>query len=109
MALRFHLDEHVANAIATALRRRGIDVSTTFEAGLLGAEDRTHIEFAKAQGRVIHTHDSDFLALAESGVDHAGIAFCAPGARTIRQVIEILVLMDACLTPEEMRNRIEFI
>jgi hypothetical protein len=32
--IRFHLDEHVDPAIATALRRAGIDVTTTNEAGL---------------------------------------------------------------------------
>jgi hypothetical protein len=31
--IRFHLDEHVDPAIATALRRAGIDVTTTNEAG----------------------------------------------------------------------------
>ena len=32
--MRFHLDEHVPHAIAEGLRRRGIDVTTTVEAGL---------------------------------------------------------------------------
>ena len=32
--LSFHLDEHMHPAIAAGLRRRGIDVTTTFEAGL---------------------------------------------------------------------------
>lgn len=34
--IRFHLDENVSNAIATALRRIDIEVSTTPEAKLLG-------------------------------------------------------------------------
>jgi hypothetical protein len=32
--IRFHLDEHVDPAIAIALRRAGIDVTTTFQAGI---------------------------------------------------------------------------
>ena len=36
--IRFHLDEHVAHAIAEGLRRRGVDVTTTTDAGLLGTE-----------------------------------------------------------------------
>jgi hypothetical protein len=32
--IRFHLDEHVDPAIAAALHRAGIDVTTTVEAGL---------------------------------------------------------------------------
>jgi hypothetical protein len=31
--LRFHLDEHVSPAVAEGLRRRGIDVTTTLDAG----------------------------------------------------------------------------
>jgi hypothetical protein len=32
--LRFHLDEHIDPDVARALRRYGIDVTTTVEAGL---------------------------------------------------------------------------
>ena len=35
--IRFHLDENVSNAIAEGLRRRGIDVTTTSETGLIAA------------------------------------------------------------------------
>jgi hypothetical protein len=34
----FHLDEHVAPAVADGLRRRSIDVSTTVDAGLVGSK-----------------------------------------------------------------------
>jgi hypothetical protein len=37
--VRFHLDEHVPPAIAEGLRRRRIDVTTTADAGLRGADD----------------------------------------------------------------------
>jgi hypothetical protein len=37
--IRFHLDENCAGAIATGLRRHGIDVTSTPEVGLLGAPD----------------------------------------------------------------------
>ena len=35
----FHLDENVSRAIAVGLRRHGVDVTTTLEAGLLDAID----------------------------------------------------------------------
>jgi hypothetical protein len=41
-AVRYYLDEHVAGAIATGLRNRGIDVLTLSDAGMLGASDREH-------------------------------------------------------------------
>ena len=61
--IRYHLDEHIDFAVAQGLRRRGIDVTTTADAGFLGADDPDHIAFAVANGRVIFSNDSDFLRL----------------------------------------------
>jgi hypothetical protein len=33
-AIRYHLDEHIATAVAVGLRSRGIDVTTTLDAQL---------------------------------------------------------------------------
>jgi predicted nuclease of predicted toxin-antitoxin system len=61
--IRFHLDENVSNSIAEGLRRRGIDVTTTPEIGLIAASDAQQIAFALSQNRVIFTHDDDFVVL----------------------------------------------
>ena len=53
--IRFHLDERVANAVAACLRRLGIDVTTTNDAGLRGATDPDQLAYANAEGRVIFT------------------------------------------------------
>jgi predicted nuclease of predicted toxin-antitoxin system len=74
--IRFHLDEHISPAIAAGLRQRGIDVTTTIEAGLAGADDSAHIAFAMADGRVIVTHDEDYLVHHAQGTVHAGVAYC---------------------------------
>jgi len=39
VSIRFLLDEHIPASLAAGLRRRKIDVTTTAEAGLIGAED----------------------------------------------------------------------
>ena len=70
--IRFHLDEHVPDAVARGLRRRGIDVTTTDEAGLTAARDIEHVAFALLENRVIVTHDEDFLKLHADGVAHYG-------------------------------------
>jgi predicted nuclease of predicted toxin-antitoxin system len=62
--IRFHLDENCHRGIAEALRRHGVDVSTTPEANLLGASDEEQLRFAVSQGRAIFTQDKDFLKLA---------------------------------------------
>ena len=106
--MHFHLDEHIPAAIADGLRRRGIDVTTTVEADLAGASDLAHVQFAHRTSRVILSGDPDFLALAGSGVEHAGLVYCHQNTRTIGQMIDFLLLVDACMSPEDMRNHIEF-
>jgi len=48
--IRFHLDENCHRAVAEGLRRRGIDVTGTPEAGLQSATDDEQIAHALAQG-----------------------------------------------------------
>ena len=64
MPIQFHLDENVDGEIARGLRSRGIDVTTTADAGLGEATDEEHVAFALSQRRVIFTHDADFIRLA---------------------------------------------
>ena len=71
--IKFYLDESVSNAIGFGLHRRGIDVTTTSEVGLIGASDREQITFATSEHRILITHDDDFVVLHRRGVTHAGI------------------------------------
>ena len=66
--IRFHLDENCHRAIAEGLRRRGVDVTTTPEVGLLHASDEKQIAYALPLGRVIFTQDRDFLRLHAASV-----------------------------------------
>jgi predicted nuclease of predicted toxin-antitoxin system len=66
-AITFLLDEHVAHAVALALRRRSVDVLTASTANLLGAPDDVYLAHAYATGRVLVTHDGDFLRLHRRG------------------------------------------
>ena len=105
----FHLDEHVAHAVADGLRLRGIDVTTTVDAGLLGAEDADQIAYGLTQGRVIFTEDDDFLILAAAGIEHAGLSYCHQNTRSIGQISQALELIWQVYELDEMQNRIEFI
>ncbi len=107
--IRFHLDEHANPVIADALRRRGIDVTTTLEAGLLGADDSDHLAFALSQGRVIFTNDSDFLRLHDAGAEHAGIAYCHQQSRSVGEIVRFLELIWEVFESSDMRNHVEFI
>jgi predicted nuclease of predicted toxin-antitoxin system len=107
--IRYHLDEHVGNAVAAGLRRLGIDVTTTHEAGLRGATDPEQLAYANADGRVIFTEDDDFLVLANLGVEHPGIVYCKQNTRSIGEIIAGLELIWEVCEPNEIRNRVEFI
>jgi len=107
--IRFHLDENCAGAIATGLRRHGIDVTSTPEAGLLGATDPEHVANALPLGRVIFTHDADFLSIHGSAVPHPGIAYCPKDSRTIGEIIESPFLIWELYEPEERVSNVEFI
>ncbi len=107
--IRFHLDENCTRAIATGLRRHGIEVTTTPEAGLLGAIDQEQAAYALAEGRVIFTQDRDFLRIDAAGVPHAGIAYCEKDTRSIGEIILGLVLIWEIYEPAEMVNRVEYI
>lgn len=107
--IRFHLDEHVDPAVADGLRRRGIDVTTTEDAGLLGEDDPVHIAFANSQHRVICTSDSDFVRHHGANVEHPGIAYYHQQERSVGELIRALQLIWDVLEPEEMQNRVEFL
>ena len=95
--IRFHLDEHVDPVFATALRRVGIDVTTTIEAGLRSKDDETHLCFARDEGRVI-----------VGATDHPGIVFYTAN-QPIREIIEGLILIYEVMTPDELAGQIEYL
>ncbi|MGQ0761806.1 MAG: DUF5615 family PIN-like protein [Acidobacteriota bacterium] len=106
--IRFHLNEHVDPAIAMALRRAGVDVTTTIEVGLRTKNDAAHLEYARAQRRVIITRDQGFLRLASQRRDHAGIVFYTAN-QSMREIIEGLILICEVMTPDEMVGQVEYI
>lgn len=58
--IRLHLDENVDPDVARALRRHGIDVTTTQEASLRTKSGAAQLDFIRSEGRVIVTHNADF-------------------------------------------------
>jgi hypothetical protein len=106
--IAYYLDEHLPKAVAKGLRARGVDVFTVPEAGLLGASDLDQLAFALREERSIVTQDDDFLRLHASGSSHAGIVF-APRGHGIGAMISGLMLIHDLLTPEDMRDHVEFL
>jgi hypothetical protein len=84
MSIRFHLDEHISDSIAADLRRRGVNVTTTADAGLAGADDATQLAFAASAGR-------------------------PQQSLSIGEMLPNLTLIYDLLSEEEMSNRIEYL
>lgn len=107
--IRFHLDEHIAHAIAKGLRQRGVDVTTTSEAGLRTLDDEVQMAYLRQEGRLFVTNDAGFLVRHAKGESHFGIAYYSPNSRSIGEVVTFLALAYEILTPEEMVNQVIYI
>ena len=106
--VRFHFDEHVDPAIAVALRRAEIDVTTTLEAGLRTKDDEAQLNFSRTERRVIVTRDQDFLCIARTTKDHPGVVFYT-ASQSLREIIEGLILVYEVMSPSEMAGHVEYL
>ena len=96
-------------AVAGGLRRRGMDVLTTGEAGRLSTTDIDQLEFATQQGRILFTQDDDFLVLGVGGREHAGIAYLHQQHFTVGRAVRGLLGLCERVSPAEARSRVFFL
>lgn len=106
-AVRYFTDQHLPQPVVEGLKRRGIDVLTAHEADRCTLPDIDQLEFAKNESRVIVTFDSDFLDLHDAGHSHHGIAWCPATKYGIGELVQMLVLLHAVLTPDDMKDHVE--
>jgi predicted nuclease of predicted toxin-antitoxin system len=107
--IQFYFDEHIYEAVAHGLRLHGVDVLTAHEAGRRGLPDPDQLQFATAQQRVMVTFDTDYLMLHQSGMQHAGIAWCPATSHSIGQLIQALLLLHGVLDRDTMQNHLEYL
>ena len=113
--LRYHLDEDCQSAaLAAALRQHGIDVVTTNESGIAGADDNAQLEHATKQGAVIVTNNiCDYTAMHARWLserrEHAGIALFPQQGYSIGEVVRRLAHLRREVSAEEMRSRLEWL
>ena len=91
-ALRFHLDENVARAVAVALRSQGFDVTTTHDAGLRSKPDDTQMAYAHEEQRVLVTRDKGFLQLCREEHPHSGVVYWPHGRSTKSSDMQALLI-----------------
>ena len=113
MKIKIYADENVNGTIVNGLRRRGVEIQSTYEAGNLGIPDEIQLAYAVAQNACLFTHDDDLLTIADQwqkiGKEHSGIIFVHQEKLTIGEIIGRIKLIVDILSPEEMKNHIEFL
>lgn len=107
--MRFYLDENLSVVIAEQLQGRGIDVVTARDLGALGDTDDNHLARAAHLGRVLCSQDTDFVAIAQSGVEHTGVIIGQPEKHNIGAWVKALTLYSAVYSAEDMVNKVEFL
>src|SRR5262245_13290822 len=105
--IRYYCDQHIPAAVTQGLSHRCVDVLTAQDAGRCGLPDADQLAFALVEGRVVVTFDPDYIALAASGMHHAGIAWCPATKYSIGQLIYALLLLHAVLDRDDMHNHVE--
>ena len=101
-------DEHIPSAVADGLRQGGIEVRTLVEMDRLGAQDKEPLAHARRDGRVLVTHDDDFLRLAAEGASHSVIVY-APRKRSIGGLVRGLVRIGRASSEQDMHQQSRFL
>lgn len=113
--LRLYFDEDAMDdALVGALRVRGVDVLTAFEAGMIERPDEEHLDYATGQGRVLYTFNvADFCRIhveyQSSSRPHAGIVLGRQKQYSIGEQMRRLIKIIAARSPEQMTNHFEFL
>jgi hypothetical protein len=111
--IRLYLDQHVHGGVARGLARHGSDALTAQDAGRCGFPDDEQLRFATAGGRVVVTHDTDYLDLAAqfaaAGESHAGIAWCHALTYNVGQLIHELMILHGASSPAEMVDAVHYL
>ncbi len=107
--IRFYLDENLSPVIGEQLVKHGIDAISARDLDTLGDSDFNHLQRATEMGRVLCTHDQDFLAMAAEGMSHAGIAFGEHFGSTFGGWVKALRQHHAIITSEEMIDQVKFL
>ena len=109
MRIRFYLDENVPVTVATQLQRRGVDAVTVRDLGFLSDSDANHLARATRLGYILCTNDADYIDMATTGIEHAGIVFGQQHKHSVGEWVRFLELLASVLDPNEMHNRVEYV
>lgn len=99
-----YADENVWYPVVDGLRRRGWEVTTANDEGMLGRSDREHLAYAASKDWILLTFDSDFLRLVEDETfekDPAGVGYIGQARHDVGELVRRI---HAALTRYEDRD-----
>lgn len=107
-----YLDEDVSVLIAKLLRARFYEVTTTLEAGKLGATDEDQLAFAAGRQMAVVTHNrADFDHLAgeyvRQGKSHHGIIIAV--RRAPHEIVRRLLAIMNDVTADEFHDQVRYL
>ena len=95
--------------VADQLVLHGIDAVSARNLGKLGDDDQNHLQQANEMGRVLCTHDQDFLRMATHGIDHSGVVFAQQQQASIGGWVRALRALHARMQAEDARGQVIFL
>jgi len=111
--VKIYTDESVDIAIVKGLKRLMIEAQSCQDANKLGLTDRQQLCYAYENGFVLFTHDDDFIKLnaeyVSQGKEHCGIIYAHQKDYNVGECIRRLKLIVDVLSPEDMKNHVEFL
>lgn len=107
-----YTDEDVSRLVATLLKARGFDVTTTSEQGMLSQSDSQQLAYAASVERCLLTHNRvDFerlhLEYMTEGRQHSGI-IVAPQKNAYEIAQRVAILLNT-LTADEINNQLLYV
>jgi len=115
MKISLYFDEDaLAAALIKALRTRGVNILSAWEAGMRHRPDEEHLLFATAQGRVLFGFNAgDYLRLHTEFLtqerSHAGIVLAKQQVYSVGEQMRRLLRLVGAKPAEEMKDGIEFL
>jgi predicted nuclease of predicted toxin-antitoxin system len=98
--------------VVAGLRRRGVDVLTAGEQGLLSASDAQQMERAASLDRALVTADQDFLVIVRAmhaqGAPFPGVFFIQEGT-SVGEAVRNIADAAEILAPADMVSWLEWI
>ena len=95
--------------MSTQLAAGGLDTVSAHSLNALGNDDPSHLAQATRMGRVLCTYDQDFLRLAASGVEHAGLIFAQQQKASIGGWVKEIRAIHALMQAEDIAGQIVFL